>query len=139
MVGPDATAAQRRSPGRPVRAGRQFRRGDVFLADLPDAAGTAKSGVRPVVVIQNDTGNRMGGTVIVATITSRQSSRPYPVNVALPPKLLSRASEVRASQIHTLDKDMFGTRIAHLSRSVMARVDEAIGVSLGLPRNREGR
>lgn len=97
-----------------------------------------KARTRPVVIIQNDTGNRMSATVIVATITSRRSKRTYPVNVTVPEQLLPQPSEVRTGQIHTLDKSLLGSRIAHLSPGLMSQVDDAINVSLGLPRSRPG-
>ncbi len=87
-----------------------------------------------MLVIQNNVGNRVSATVIVASITSCRSSRSYPVNLLLPAGLLPRESEVRMNQLHTLDKERIGSWIAHLPEAEMAKVDEALRVSLGLPR-----
>lgn len=112
-----------------------MRRGDVFLADLDPVVGSEQGGVRPVLVLQNDVGNRHSPTVIVAAITSRLGKTPLPTHVVLPPGLtgLRHASVILLEQIRTLDKRRLGQRVAHLAGWVMHRVDAAVGVSLGLP------
>lgn len=98
----------------------------------------ANQGKRPALLIQNNMGNRFSPTVIVTPISSRISRQQYPVNVVLPEGMLDRPAEIRVSQIVTIDRSRLGPRIARLPAGVMARVDEAIRVSLGLPRDREG-
>ncbi len=117
-----------------VKRGGIVTRGDIFSVYLSEDGGDAGAGTRPVLVIQNDVGNRVSDTVIVASITSRKSSRPYPVNVVLPEGLLRGEAEVRLNQIHAIDKRRLGSRIGHLPDPEMSKVDHAIHVSLGLPR-----
>lgn len=90
-------------------------------------------GKRPVLVVQNNVGNRFGQTVIVSPITSSLSKKKYPVNVTLPPELLPRPSEIRLNQVLTIDKRRLGSFITHAPREVINQVDEALRVSLGLP------
>jgi len=113
---------------------RQIKRGDIIWAAASAADGHAQKGLRPVLIIQNDVGNQYGSTVIVAMITSRLSSRQYPVNVAVPDRLLPKASEIKLHQIRTLDKSQLGKKMAHLPEATMNEVDEALRASLGLPR-----
>lgn len=110
------------------------KRGDIFWAALPDFGGTAQKGTRPVLVVQNDIGNRFSNSVVVASITSQVSSRQFPVNVFLPEGLLKKPSEVRTGQLHTLDKSWLRDLIAKAPKEIMAQVDEALCVSLGLRR-----
>lgn len=88
-----------------------------------------------MLVVQNDTGNRFSNSIIVASITSRISKRPFPVNVFLPEGLLKKPSEIRAGQLHTLDKAWLRDLIARAPKEIMTQVDEALRVSLGLPKN----
>jgi mRNA interferase MazF len=113
----------------------EVRRGDVFMADLDPVVGSEQGGVRPVLVIQNDVGNRHSPTVIVAAITSRLDKTPLPTHVRLggADSGLHRASVVLLEQIRTVDKRRLGQRLAHLAGPVMRRVDQALRVSLGLP------
>lgn len=113
-----------------------LKRGDVFWATLPEEVGSVQKGTRPVLVVQNNIGNRVGSTVIAASITSKLSKQDYPVNVKIPGGILPKPSEVRLSQLRTVDKSTLGQRIAHLPGEVMARVDDALRVSLGLPKNK---
>lgn len=111
-----------------------IKRGDIFWAELPEVAGSVQKGRRPVLIIQNDIGNRFSQTVIVAAVTSQASKRPYPVNVNIPEGLLPMASEVKLNQIRTLAISQLGKKMATLPSDVMNRVDQALLVSLGLPR-----
>jgi mRNA interferase MazF len=111
-----------------------IKRGDIFWASLSESKGSVQKGNRPVLIIQNDVGNKHSATVIVACITSRIGKRAYPVNVSIPEKLLPKASDVRLNQILTVEKSQLGGRLGRLPRETMDKVDKAIRVSLGLPR-----
>jgi mRNA interferase MazF len=113
-----------------------IRRGDVFFADLSPVIGSEQGGVRPVVVIQNDIGNRYSPTVIVAAITSQRDKSRLPIHVALSASdsALGRPCLILLEQIRTIDKRRLRQRVAHLPDHVMARVDRAIAISVGLTR-----
>lgn len=104
-------------------------KGDIVWAEL---TGAAADGMRPVLVVQNDTGNRFGATVIVSPLTSNLSSKAYPTNVILPSGLLPKPAEARLSLLMTIDKSRLGARIGRLPLETMAEVDRALSVSLGL-------
>lgn len=112
----------------------QVRRGDVFFADLSPVVGSEQGGVRPVLVIQNDIGNRYSPTVIIAAITSQIDKAKLPTHVELKAAEhgLERDSVVLLEQIRTIDKRRLRERVAHVDGDVMARVDEALLISLGL-------
>lgn len=105
-----------------------MKRGEVYWCDFGDARKN-----RPVVIIQNDLGNRHSSEVIVAYITSSPANKVYPTDVAIPDGILPRnGSRVLASRIFTFMKGDIGDRIALLSSDVMREVDVALGVSLAL-------
>lgn len=112
----------------------QVRRGDVFFADLSPVVGSEQGGVRPVLVIQNDIGNKYSPTVIIAAITSQIDKAKLPTHVELRAAEhgLERDSVVLLEQIRTIDKRRLRERVAHVDGDVMARVDEALLISLGL-------
>lgn len=112
----------------------QVRRGDVFFADLSPVIGSEQGGVRPVLVIQNDTGNKYSPTVIIAAITSQIDKAKLPTHVELKAVRdgLERDSVVLLEQIRTIDKRRLRERVAHLEGEVMVQVDRAIAVSFGL-------
>jgi mRNA interferase MazF len=112
------------------------RRGDVFFADLSPVVGSEQGGVRPVIIIQNDIGNRYSPTVIVAAITSRRDKSRLPIHVAVSAQesALGRDCLILLEQIRTIDKRRLRQRVAHLPDHLMARVDQAIAISLGLTR-----
>ena len=97
------------------------RRGDVYYADLAGSVGSEQGGLRPVVVIQNDKGNRFSPTLIVA-----------PTHVILPADSLEKASIVLLEQIRTIDKQRLGQWVCSLDRKTLQAIDEALCVSLGL-------
>lgn len=111
----------------------QVRRGDIFFADLSPVVGSEQGGVRPVLVVQNDIGNKYSPTVIVAAITSQIDKAKLPTHVELKASLhgLERDSVVLAEQIRTIDKRRLREKVAHLEGVVMAQVDEALMISLG--------
>jgi mRNA interferase MazF len=110
------------------------RRGEVFFADLGASVGSEQAGARPVLVIQNNVGNRFAPTIIVACITSRVFKNNIPTHVRLNKEGygLSDDSLVLCEQIKTLDKSRLGAHIATLSPYDMSRVDRALKLSLGL-------
>ena len=110
------------------------RRGDIYYADLSPVVGSEQGGVRPVLIIQNDTGNRYSPTVIAAAITSQTNKAKLPTHIALsaPDHGLPRDSVVLLEQVRTLDKRRLREKMGHLDDSLMDRVNEAIAVSFGL-------
>ena len=112
------------------------KRGDIFFADLSPVVGSEQGGVRPVLIIQNDVGNKYSPTVIAAAITSRRgkSRRPTHIELCSAGRArggLSRDSIVLLEQIRTIDKQRLGERMGHLDDEAMARVDGAIAVACG--------
>ncbi|MBE3575088.1 MAG: type II toxin-antitoxin system PemK/MazF family toxin [Firmicutes bacterium] len=109
-------------------------RGDVFYADLSPVWGSEQGGIRPVLILQNDIGNRFSPTTIVAAITSNihKSRLPTHVEISARETHLDRDSVVLLEQIRTIDKGRLRQKVAHLSVESMERVDEALKISLGL-------
>lgn len=115
------------------------RRGDIYYADLSPVVGSEQGGVRPVLIIQNDMGNRHSPTVIAAAITSQMNKARLPTHIELINQDcgLTRDSVVLLEQIRTLDKRRLRERMGHLGEAQMHLVDNAIAVSFGLkPRER---
>ena len=110
------------------------KRGDIFYADLSPVVGSEQGGVRPVLVIQNDTGNRHSPTIIAAAITSQTGKARLPTHIALPANCygLPKDSVVLLEQIRTLDKQRLREHMGRLDEALMERVDAAIAVSFGL-------
>ena len=111
-----------------------IKRGDIFYADLSPVVGSEQGGVRPVLIIQNDVGNKYSPTVIVAAITSQidKARLPTHVEVASSETGLERNSVVLLEQVRTIDKQRLTHKIAHLETDVMDRVNAALEISLGL-------
>lgn len=110
------------------------RRGEVYWVDFTPARGSERAGVRPALVVQNDIGNRASSTTIVAALTSRLPSAEYPFLVRLPDGLLPKPSVVKCDQLMTVTKGRLGGLLATVPPEVMARVDDALLVSLGVRR-----
>ena len=110
------------------------KRGDVYFADLSPVVGSEQGGVRPVLVIQNDIGNRFSPTVIVAAITAQIQKAKLPTHVEIDAKKygFERDSVILLEQIRTIDKQRLTDKITHLDEMMMNRVDEALQISLGL-------
>ena len=111
------------------------RRGDIYLCSFDPAVGHEIRKTRPALVIQNDIGNRYSPLTIVAAITSAVSEVPYPVEVAIEPTTgngLDALSSIRLDQIRTVDRQRLVRRLGVVDSATMARVDEAIKISLGL-------
>ena len=111
-----------------------IRRGDLFWVDLNPVKGSEQAGRRPVVVIQNDVGNEVAPTVIVAPLTTKSFTKSYPMNVHIPQGIagLKEDSTALLSQIRTIDKTRLDRKIGHLPSTYLTQVDRAIGISLGL-------
>jgi mRNA interferase MazF len=111
-----------------------IKRGDLFWVDLNPVKGSEQAGRRPVLVIQNDVGNEVASTVIVAPLTTKNFTKQYPINVSIPERTagLKEDSTVLLSQIRTIDKSCLGPKIGRLPPSYLKQVDRAICISLGL-------
>ncbi len=109
------------------------KRGEIYSADLDPVVGSEQGGIRPVLIIQNDVGNRFSPTVIVLAITSQMRKAQLPTHVEVRGERtgLTKPSIVLAEQIRTLEKRRLGKRMGVLSAEEMALVDEAIRASLG--------
>ncbi len=108
-------------------------RGDLFYADLNPVVGSEQGGIRPVLVIQNDIGNRTSQTVIVAAITGKPAKTILPTQCVLPARDgLNRESIVLLEQIRTIDKKRLREHVGALRRADMTGIDNALAVSVGL-------
>jgi len=110
------------------------RRGDVFYADLSPVIGSEQGGTRPVLVVQNDIGNRYSPTVIVSAITSQIEKAKLPTHVELPSDVsgLEKNSVILLEQVRTVDKRRLKEKVSHMDDEFMAMVDTALAISLGL-------
>ena len=111
-----------------------IRRGDIFYADLSPVIGSEQGGLRPVLIVQNDVGNKYSPTVIAAAITSRmtKSKLPTHIDVLGDSVGLSKDSVILLEQIRTLDKKRLKEKMGHLDDGTMNHVNNAIQVSFGL-------
>ncbi|KXH80951.1 type II toxin-antitoxin system PemK/MazF family toxin [Sporosarcina sp. HYO08] len=111
-----------------------IKRGDVFFADLSPVIGSEQGGTRPVLVIQNDIGNRFSPTVIVAAITAQIQKAKLPTHVEIDAARygFERDSVILLEQVRTIDKSRLTDKITHLDEALMEKVDEALEVSFGL-------
>lgn len=111
-----------------------IRRGDVYYADLRPVVGSEQGGIRPVVIIQNDVGNRHSPTVICAAITSKMNKAKLPTHVELPcgESEMAKDSVILLEQLRTVDKQRLREKICHLDERLLRQVDEALFVSLSL-------
>ena len=109
-----------------------IKRGEIYLADLASILGSEQDGIRPVLCIQNDVGNKYSHTTIIAPITSKQTKADLPTHVKLSSGSLDKESIVLLEQIKTIDTVRLGDRIGKLSKDDMGKVDHAIIVSLGI-------
>ena len=109
-------------------------RGDVLIVDFEPKRGSEQGGIRPALVIQNNSGNKFSPLMIVAPITAKSYEKEYPTNVSLSAKEsgLKKDSTILLNQIKTIDKRRVGKKIKKLDSSIMKKVDIAIKVSLGL-------
>ncbi len=110
------------------------KRGDIYYADLSPVIGSEQGGTRPVLIIQNDVGNKFSPTVIAAAITSRtdKSKLPTHIDVFAEKYGLAKDSVILLEQVRTIDKKRLKEKMGHLDDDVMNRVNNAITVSFGL-------
>lgn len=108
-------------------------RGDIFFANLNPVKGSEQGGKRPVVILQNDVGNKFSPTVIIAAITSRTRKKAnMPTHVLLDNVALEKNSQVLLEQIRTLDKSRLITKVGKLTKDEMMSIDRSLEVSLSI-------
>ena len=110
------------------------RRGDIYYADLRPVVGSEQGGVRPVLIIQNDMGNRYSPTVICAAITSKMNKAKLPTHVALEAERygIVKDSVVLLEQVRTIDKSRLREKVCHLDDNSLVKINTALEVSLAL-------
>jgi len=110
------------------------KRGDIFYADLSPVVGSEQGGVRPVLIVQNDIGNRYSPTVIITAITSQINKAKLPTHVEISASEygLVKDSVILLEQIRTIDKRRLDEKIGHLDEEMMKKVNEALLISFGL-------
>ncbi|MBR3887573.1 MAG: type II toxin-antitoxin system PemK/MazF family toxin [Clostridia bacterium] len=111
-----------------------IKRGDMYYADLSPVVGSEQGGVRPVLIIQNDIGNKYSPTVIAAAITSQTNKNRLPTHIKLNSQTfgLMKNSVVLTEQIRTIDKSRLMEKIGQVDETVMSQVNSALGISFGL-------
>ena len=111
----------------------EVNRGDVYYADLSPVVGSEQGGVRPVLVVQNDVGNRYSPTVIIAAITSQLDKAKLPTHIEIKKEYrLEKDSVILLEQIRTLDKRRLKEKVCTIDNETMQKVDIAIMISLGI-------
>ncbi|MBQ4036672.1 MAG: type II toxin-antitoxin system PemK/MazF family toxin [Clostridia bacterium] len=110
------------------------KRGDIYYADLSPVVGSEQGGIRPVVIVQNDVGNKHSPTVIAAAITSRTTKARLPTHIEVIAENngLAKNSVILLEQIRTIDKRRLKEKMGHLEEDTMKKVNEAINISFGL-------
>lgn len=111
-----------------------IKRGDIYYADLRPVIGSEQGGIRPVLIVQNDTGNKHSPTVICVAITSKMNKAKLPTHVELSAKKygIVKDSVILLEQIRTIDKTRLKEKVCHLDEEVIKRIDKALCVSLSL-------
>ena len=109
-------------------------RGDIYFADLSPVVGSEQGGVRPVVIIQNNKGNKHAPTVIIASITARMTKANIPTHIGVKATSdgLQHDSVILTEQIRTIDKKRLKAKICRLSPEIMDRIDNALRISIGI-------
>lgn len=112
----------------------QIRRGDIYYADLSPVVGSEQGGIRPVLIIQNDVGNRHSPTVICAAITSRMNKAKLPTHIEMDARRyqIVKNSVILLEQIRTIDKQRLKDFVCRADRELMKKVNEALRISLEL-------
>ena len=113
-----------------------IKRGDIFYADLRPVVGSEQGGIRPVLVIQNDIGNKYSPTVIVAAVTSQINKSKLPTHLELDASDfgLTKDSVVLLEQVRTIDKSRLREKVCHLDETSMSKIDRGLQISLGIIR-----
>ncbi|MCR4437156.1 MAG: type II toxin-antitoxin system PemK/MazF family toxin [Clostridiales bacterium] len=111
-----------------------IKRGDIFYADLSPVIGSEQGGIRPVLVVQNDVGNKYSPTIIAAAITSQINKAKLPTHIEISAQEygLAKDSVILLEQIRTIDKKRLREKIGHLDDELMEKVNEALNISFGL-------
>ncbi len=109
-----------------------IKRGDIFYADLRPVVGSEQGGVRPVLIIQNDTGNKHSPTVICAAITSKMNKAKLPTHVEIDSKRFDivKDSVILLEQLRTIDKKRLKDKVCHLDNEIISQVNHALSVSI---------
>ncbi|MBA4698819.1 type II toxin-antitoxin system PemK/MazF family toxin [Faecalicatena contorta] len=112
-----------------------IKRGDIYYADLSPVVGSEQGGIRPVLIIQNDVGNKHSPTVICAAITSRMNKAKLPTHIEISAQKYNiiKNSVILLEQIRTIDKQRLKEFVCHVDNSMMKKVNDAIRISLELP------
>ncbi len=110
------------------------KRGDLYYADLSPVIGSEQGGVRPVIVIQNDVGNKYSPTIIIAAVTSQINKAKLPTHIEIKAHNfgLTKDSVVLLEQVRTIDKKRLKEKIGHFNDEAMEKIDSALKTSLGL-------
>lgn len=118
----------------PQRGEESVKRGDIYFADLSPVVGSEQGGIRPVLIVQNNVGNRHSPTVIAAAITSQIGKARLPTHIELSARTygLSRDSVILLEQVRTIDKRRLREKMGRLDDKLMREVDSALSVSFGL-------
>lgn len=116
-----------------------IKRGDIYYADLSPVVGSEQGGIRPVLIVQNDVGNKYSPTVIAAAITSQMGKARLPTHIELDAENcgLARDSVVLLEQVRTIDKKRLKERMGRLDDNSMNKVNQALSISFGLGENEE--
>ena len=111
-----------------------IRRGDIFYADLRPVVGSEQGGIRPVLIVQNDMGNKHSPTVICVAITSKMNKAKLPTHIELSSSRYSlvKDSVILMEQIRTIDKSRLKEKICHLDKEIIKKIDKALLISLAL-------
>lgn len=111
-----------------------IKRGDIYYADLRPVIGSEQGGVRPVLIIQNDTGNKHSPTVICAAITSKMNKAKLPTHVEIDAEKygIVKDSVILLEQVRTIDKSRLKEKVCHLDHDILKRIDKALLISFAL-------
>lgn len=117
------------------------KRGEIYYADLSPVVGSEQGGIRPVLIVQNDVGNRYSPTVIAAAITSQKDKAKLPTHIELDTQHsgLQKNSVVLLEQIRTIDKRRLKEKMGEVDSGVMTRINTALSISFGLPNDAAGQ
>ena len=109
-----------------------MRRGDIYYADLRPVIGSEQGGIRPVLIVQNDVGNKHSPTIICAAITSRMNKAKLPTHIELSTEKydMDKDSVVLLEQLRTIDKKRLKDKVCHLDNDIIGQVNKALSVSL---------
>jgi len=110
---------------------KDIKRGDIYYAALDPVVGSEQGGTRPVLILQNDTGNKFSPTIIVAAITGRRKKN-LPTHAPINTPALPKNSIVLSEQIRTIDKQRLAEYITHLNKAQMKKIEQSIDISLGM-------